>query len=123
MITIAGSGNYRLQPIFVDDVAEVFAQSILSKKFSRKVIDLVGPKIVTYNRFLRDLAFGKKVRTKKIPLQEAYYDALHNPKSMFGLDDLNILVGDFIGDHKKLRNMTDIKFKTYHEVLKSGTFP
>ena len=122
-ITIAGSGNYRIQPIFVDDVAEVFAQSILNKKFSRKVIDLVGPKIVTYNRFLRDIVSGKKVRIKKIPLQEAYYDALHNPRSMFGLDDLNILVGDFVGDHKKLRNMTGIKFKTYHEVLKSGTFP
>ena len=120
---IAGSGNYHLQPIFVDDVAEVISHSILNKKYSRKVIDLVGPKIVTYNHFIRNLVLGKKVRIKKIPLQEAYNDALHNPKSTFGLDDLNILVGDFIGGHKKLRNMTGIKFKTYEEVLESGTFP
>ena len=121
-ITIAGSGNYHLQPIFVDDVAEVIAQSIVNKKFSRKVIDLVGPKILTYNRFIRNLVLGKKVRIKKIPFQVAYHDALHNPKSAFGLDDLNILVGDFIGDHKKLRSMTGIKFKTYKEVLESGAF-
>ena len=122
-ITIAGSGNYHLQPIFVDDVAEVISHSILNKKYSRKVIDLVGPKIVTYNHFIRNLVLGKKVRIKKIALQEAYHDALHSPKSTFGLDDLNILVGDFIGGQKKLRNMTGIKFKTYEEVLESGTFP
>jgi len=37
-ITIAGSGNYRMQPIFVEDAGEVFLQSIFNKKLSKKII-------------------------------------------------------------------------------------
>ena len=34
MITIPGSGNYRLQPIFIEDIGKVFLQAISNKKFS-----------------------------------------------------------------------------------------
>src|SRR5574340_1216221 len=50
-ITIPGSGNYRFQPIFVYDVADVIIKSVTEKKFSNKIIDLVGPQIVSYDTF------------------------------------------------------------------------
>ena len=120
-IIIAGSGNYRLQPIFVEDVAQVFLHAAMNKKLSNKIIDLVGPKIIIYNCFVRDFLRGKKVKIKKISLEDAYHSALHNPKSVFGIDDLNILIGDYVGNHKILQKISGIKFKTHNEVLKASS--
>ncbi|MGI0082617.1 MAG: SDR family oxidoreductase [Nitrosopumilaceae archaeon] len=122
-IIVTGSGKYRLQPIFIEDVAEIFLQSMIYKKFSNRIIDLVGPKMITYNRFVKEFIREKKVKIKHISLEGAYHSALHNPKSTFGIDELNILIGDYAGDHKKLQKISGIKFKTPSEVLKSSSFP
>ena len=121
-VFVAGSGNYHIQPIFVEDAANIFLQSIIYHKFSKKIIDLVGPKTITYNCFARDFLDGKKVKIKKVNLEDVYRNALHNKKSTFGIDDLNILVGDFVGKYKKLQKISGIKFKTYEEVLKTRGF-
>ena len=42
-----------------------------------------------------------------------------NPKSGFGVDDLNILIGNFKGNHEKLRKISKIKFQSVVELLKS----
>jgi len=119
-ITIAGSGNYRIQPIFIEDAGEVFLQAIFNKNFSKKIIDLVGPQTVTYNRFIRNFVHRKKVKIEKISLEDAYKNALHNKNSYFGIDDLNILVGDYVGNYKNLQKITGITFRTYREVLKAS---
>ena len=120
-IIIPGSGRYRLQPIFVGDVAEVIFQSIIQKKFSNKIIDLVGPKTVTFNDYVRDFLKGKKIFIKNMDLEDSYHTALNNPKTDFGVDDLNILVGDYVGNHKKLQSMSGIEFKTHKVVLKTSS--
>jgi NADH dehydrogenase len=116
-IIIPGSGNYRFQPIFIDDVSKVIAKSVVERKFSRKIIDLVGPEIVSYNVFVRKFSRGK-AKVKKIDFQNAYHDALHN-KGLFGVDDLSIMVGDYIGNHKKLADLAKMKFTRYGEILES----
>ena len=118
MIIIAGSGNYRIQPIFVEDVAKVVLKSIIQKKFFKKILDLVGAQTVTYNHFVKDFVQGRKIRIRNIDFENAYRDALHN-KGPFGVDDLSILVGDYVGDHKKLRRISGIKFRLYKDVLES----
>jgi len=118
MIIIAGSGNYRIQPIFVEDVAKVVLKSISEKKYFKKILDLVGAQTVTYNHFVKDFVQGRKIRIRNIDFENAYRDALHN-KGPFGVDDLSILVGDYVGDHKKLRRISGIKFRLYKDVLES----
>ncbi|MEK6945088.1 MAG: NAD(P)H-binding protein, partial [Thermoproteota archaeon] len=118
-IIIPGSGTYHLQPISVNDVAKVIYKALISKKFLNKVIDLVGPQTVTFEKYVKIFKNKKSARIKKIKLENAYYDALHNQKSIFGVEDLNILVGDFIGNHEKLKKLSKMKFKTYLEVLQS----
>ena len=118
MIIIAGSGNYRIQPIFVEDVAKVVLKSISERKFFKKILDLVGAQTVTYNHFVKDFVQGRKIRIRNIDFENAYRDALHN-KGPFGVDDLSILVGDYVGDHKKLRRISGIKFRLYKDVLES----
>jgi len=119
-MVVPGSGRYRLQPIFVGDVAEVVFQSITQKKFSNKIIDLVGPRVITFNDYIRDFLQGKKTPIKNINLEDAYHTALNNPKTDFGIDDLNILIGDYVGNHKKLKSISGIEFKTHKAVLKTS---
>jgi uncharacterized protein YbjT (DUF2867 family) len=116
-IIIPGSGNYRFQPIFIGDVSRVIAKSVMEKKFSRKIIDLVGPQMVSYNAFVKRFSHGK-TRMKKIDFEDAYHDALHS-KGSFGVDDLSIMVGDYIGNHKKLASLAQMKFTRYETVLES----
>src|SRR6185312_1862249 len=84
-MVIPGSGNYRFQPIFVYDVADIMIQSVIGKKFSNKIIDLVGPQIVSYGDFVKKFLGKRKIKIKKIDFETAYHDALHN-KGPFGVD-------------------------------------
>jgi len=118
-IIIPGSGNYHLQPIFVMDVAKVIHSAITSKKFSKKILELVGPETISYKDYVRIFKNKNKVKIKKIDLEKMYYDALHNPKSYFGTDDLNIMIGDFQGNHQKLKRISGFNFKKFKEILKS----
>lgn len=104
-IIIPGSGSYRLQPISVDDVAKVILLSITNKQFSNKIVDLVGPQIIIFENFVKKFV-KKQIKITKIDLEKAYHTALNQPKNaIYGLDNLNILVGDFVGNHKKLEQL------------------
>src|SRR5574340_659204 len=117
-MVIPGSGKYRFQPIFIDDVSHVIIKSVMEEKFSNKIIDLVGPQIVSYDTFVKEFLHGKKIKIKKINFETVYHDALHN-KGPFGVDDLSIMVGDYIGNHKKLASLAQMRFTRYGKVLES----
>ncbi|MGI0063294.1 MAG: NAD-dependent epimerase/dehydratase family protein [Nitrosopumilaceae archaeon] len=116
-IIIPGSGKYHLQPIFVNDVAKVIYNSVVSKKFSNKIIELVGPELVTFKEFVNLFKGKTKLKIENMDLEHAYYDALHNPASRYGVDDLNIMIGDFVGNHNTLKKLCDFKFKKIREIL------
>ena len=112
-ILIPGSGSYRLQPISIDDVSRVIFLSVINKKLSNKIIDLVGPKTISFENFVRRFTKGKKIKIKKISAEKVYHDALSNPKNtVYGLDDLNIMLGDFVASHKRLEKLFGIKLQT-----------
>jgi NADH dehydrogenase len=112
-IQIPGSGSYRLQPIAVRDVCKIIYNCTTNKSLSNQIIDLVGPKTITFENYVKKFIKGKKVKIKKIPLEQAYFDALNNPKKTpYGIDDLNIMVGDFTSSHKRLEKLSGIKLQT-----------
>ena len=119
IIVIPGSGKYKMQPIFVNDACEIILQSIFSKKYSKKILDLVGPQIITYEKFVSKINC-KHVKIKKISLEEAYRKALNNHSKVFGVDDLNILLGNFVGDFDKLKKLSGLKFTKYADILKTS---
>ena len=118
-ITIPGSGNYRVQPILVSDVARIMMKAIFEKKFSRKIIDLVGPQTVTYNHFIKDLVGKRRIKIRNVDFEQAYHDALRGKNDQFGVDDLSILVGDYVGNHKRLAKISQMEFTKYDKILKS----
>jgi NADH dehydrogenase len=116
-ITIPGSGQYRLQPISVDDVSKIILECIINKKLSNKIIDLVGPKTISFEEFVARFSEGKKLKIKKLDLEKAYFEALNHPKkAIYSLDDLNILVGNFTSNHKRLEKLCGFRLKTLQKL-------
>ena len=117
IVIIPGSGKYHLQPIFVEDVAKIIVESISEKKFSNKILDLVGPEIIKFEDFVRYFVKNKKIRIQKINLENIYHDALHNPKSIYDLDSLNLLIGDYTGNLKQLQKISNVKLRPIKDIL------
>ena len=117
IVIIPGSGKYHLQPIFVEDVAKIILESIYEKKFSNKILDLVGPEIIKFEDFVRYFVKNKKTRIQKINLESIYHDALHNPKSIYDLDSLNLLIGDYTGNLKQLQKISNVKLRPIKDIL------
>jgi len=119
-IIIPGSGTYSIQPIHVSDVVKVIFESLSQLKFNNKFFDLVGPDFVTFEKYVKLFSKGTKTKIRKINLEDVYHNAIINSKSNFGIDDLNILIGNFKGNHKKLSKLSKIKFQSVLELLQSG---
>ena len=117
IVIIPGSGKYHLQPIFVEDVAKIILESIYEKKFSNKILDLVGPEIIKFEDFVRYFVKNKKIKIQKINLESIYHDALHNPKSIYDLDSLNLLIGDYTGNLKQLQKTSNVKLRPIKDIL------
>ena len=117
VIVIPGSGKYRLQPISVLDVSKIILEAILEKKFSRKIIELVGPQKISFEDFVKLFAKNTGTKIKKINLDDAYDEAKHNMKAVYGLESLNILVGDYTSDGKQLQKLSNVKLTTVAEFL------
>ena len=119
-IKIPGSGKYSIQPIHIDDVVKIIFKSLSEEKFKNKIIDLVGPETITFEKYVKLFSKGTNTNIKKINLEDSYHDAITNPKSDFGIDDLNILIGNFHGNYTKLKKLTSMKFESVVKLLESG---
>ena len=52
-IIIPGSGKYSIQPVYIDDVTKLIHLSIIERKFRNKIIDLVGPEKITFEKYVK----------------------------------------------------------------------
>ena len=105
-----GSGKFILQPISIDDVCSCIGIALNSPKFSNKIIDLVGPKKIPFQNLIKN-SRPSNVKIQKINLELAYNKALNDINFEYGIEDLNILVGNYTGNHKKLQNLCNFSFK------------
>jgi nucleoside-diphosphate-sugar epimerase len=62
VFAVFGSGNYRIQPVFVEDVAEIAVSA--GHKDGNMVIDAVGPEIYTFDELVRLIASKINSRAK-----------------------------------------------------------
>ena len=114
-IIIPGSGSYQLQPIFVEDVAKIILEAILEKKFSNKILDLVGPRKISFEDFVKLFSKNMKVKFKKINLDNAYDNGIYSSES------LDILVGDYTSDVKHLQKLSNVKLTTIEKFLQTSS--
>jgi len=116
VIIIPGSGKYQLQPIFVEDVAKIILKSILEKKFSKKILDLVGPRKISFEDFVKLFSKNTKVKFKKINLKNAYDEGTYSSES------LDLLIGDYTSDMTQLQKLASIKLTPIEKFLESSSF-
>ena len=116
VIIIPGSGKYQLQPIFVEDVAKIILKSILEKKFSKKILDLVGPRKISFEDFVKLFSKNTKVKFKKISLKNAYDEGTYSSES------LDLLIGDYTSDMTQLQKLASIKLTPVEKFLESSSF-
>jgi len=115
-IIIPGSGKYRLQPIFVEDVAKIILESILEKKFSNKILDLVGSRKISFEDFVKLFSKNTKVKFQKISLKNAYDEGTYSSES------LDLLIGDYTSDMTQLQKLASIKLTPVEKFLESSSF-
>ena len=115
-IVIPGSGKYRLQPIFVEDIAKIILESILEKKFSNKILDLVGSRKISFEDFVKLFSKNTKVKFQKISLKNAYDEGTYSSES------LDLLIGDYTSDMTQLQKLASIKLTPVEKFLESSSF-
>ncbi|MDP6857871.1 MAG: NAD-dependent epimerase/dehydratase family protein [Candidatus Nitrosopelagicus sp.] len=108
-ILIPGSGTYILQPISIDDVCKVINIALNDKKFSKKIIDLVGPEKISFKKFLKNSA-RPNVVLSKMSFKKARNYAMTEKYFPYGIEDLNILSGNFQGNHQRLEKLSGLRF-------------
>ncbi len=121
-ITIYGSGQYRMQPIWVEQAVEIYLKCIHNPKTSRKIFNLVGSEKISYIDFLRlcilTLKPKKIIRFSHIPIEKAVQDALCSENPVMSVDELVVLVSDTTADHQILEKVFGIQLKKIEEILK-----
>ena len=70
VFTVFGSGDYRLQPVFVGDLADIAVAAAHTS--DDKVIDAVGPEIYTYDELIRLIAHKVHSRARVIHLSAGF---------------------------------------------------
>jgi len=69
VVTVIGSGLQRIQPIWVEDVAEYFARGVDQPQAANRTFEIGGPDVVTWNELYPRIAkaLGKRRRLVHIP--------------------------------------------------------
>jgi len=73
VVTVIGNGKQRIQPIWVDDVAEYFARALEEPAAVNRTFEVGGPDVVTWDELYRSIAktLGKHRRLLHVPFSVA----------------------------------------------------
>jgi hypothetical protein len=70
----------------------------------------VGPEKISFIQFAKNSALRFNSKIEKISIKKSFDRALTEKKFPYRIEDLNILLGDFHGNYKKLKIISKIEF-------------
>ncbi len=118
-IEIPGEGGYRLQPLAVRDAALAVLGALEHSEASPRVIDLVGPEVLSYRALVGRIAsiMGRRVEVRERPVNEAL--ALARESGYFGLrpHDLACLLCDEVSDPSAVESLVGGKLEPLDGVI------
>jgi NADH dehydrogenase len=70
VIPVIGPGQWRMRPLFLDDLIDVILAVLARPDLAGRIYDVGGPDLVTYDEFLSAIctAVGRRCRTLHLPL-------------------------------------------------------
>ena len=74
VIPVIGPGQWRMRPLFLDDLVDVILAVLARPDLSGRTYDVGGPDLVTYDEFLSAIcaAIGRRCRTLHLPLDVSF---------------------------------------------------
>ncbi len=119
---VIGNGNYKMQPVSVLDIAELFAQALEKPVTHGKAYEVGGPDVLTYDEMLRiaGQVLGKPVRTIHIPVSPVKIAAAMLDRFAswpITREQLKMIAEDSVADTSQLSGDFQIKFATYRDAL------
>jgi NADH dehydrogenase len=121
---IVGSGTQRIQPIFVEDVAQFFTRAIAVPEAANRAFEIAGPDVLTWNELWKRLAatLGKRRPQVHLPVGLARAQAVvleRLPKPLVTRDQLTMLVaGDNVCDPRPAAELFDVELTPLDEQLR-----
>ena len=67
-LPIVGTGEYLLQPIFIDNVYQAYVGALTNEKATNKIFELGGPEALAYEKVIDTIATAIGAERKKIHL-------------------------------------------------------
>jgi NADH dehydrogenase len=97
VIGVFGSGEYRLQPIYVDDLAQSAAQKV--EDGGDEVIEAIGPETFTYRELVARVGFGLGVKRPIISVPPGL--------GYWGCRLVGLFVGDVVITREEIRGLME----------------
>jgi nucleoside-diphosphate-sugar epimerase len=74
VIPVIGPGQWRMRPLFLDDLVDVILGVLARPELVGRTYDVGGPDLVTYDEFLSAIcaAIGRRCRTLHLPLDVSF---------------------------------------------------
>ncbi|PWB66993.1 MAG: nucleoside-diphosphate sugar epimerase [Deltaproteobacteria bacterium] len=103
VVPVPGDGTFRLQPVFIGDVAKGFTDALLAPGTEGKVFDVGGPERFSYNELLDKVAASVGRRARKVHVPLSLLRPAVSRLQRFGrfpltTDQLEMLLGESICD-------------------------
>jgi uncharacterized protein YbjT (DUF2867 family) len=127
VIPLFGDGRQRLQPIWIEDVAEYYAQAVDKPEVANRTFELGGPEVVTYaevyDRLKRIL--GKRRARLRVPfgvmrVNAAVLEKLPGPTPVTR-DQLKMLAVDNVVSNNDAREAFEVDLLPLDEQLRRST--
>lgn len=123
-IPIYGSGNYRIQPLLIEDAVAVYSACLEKEGVWMKTFDLVGEEKVRFVDYVRLFAqkLGREARFTQIDLESAIRDAMRQKSKRrvnpyLSVDELDVLISDFTSSPRRLKEAFSIRITPLSEAL------
>lgn len=114
LMPVPGDGKYRLQPVFVGDVAKGFADALLRRDTEARIFDVGGPERFSYGELLDRIAasVGRRARKLHVPLsilRPAVRSLERFERFPLTTDQLGMLLQENVCDHEPFYSAFDFK--------------
>jgi uncharacterized protein YbjT (DUF2867 family) len=107
-VPMVGRGEFRLQPVWVGDVADAFAAALEDPRLRARTLEIGGPEQIPYREVLRTIGRVRGSRRLLVPVPVPFFGAVAEIGARLRIplpitpDQLRMLLEENITDHNDL---------------------